>query len=127
MLLILGVLGTIELIKKGNRPVGIALTAGLLSLFVLTYFGAFIPGLAAWQPLRFKVPFDLFLVIGAAYCLNQWLTGQKAWRFHLVPATIALGGLAFAINLVQTESHGQAATAYPHASGNHGDYRLGWP
>ena len=107
MLLILGVLGTIELIKKGNRPVGIALTAGLLSLFVLTYFGAFIPGLAAWQPLRFKVPFDLFQVIGAAYCLNQWLTGQKAWRFHLVPATFALGGLAFAINLVQTESMGK--------------------
>ena len=76
-------------------------------LFLLTYFGAFIPGLAAWQPLRFKVPFDLFLVIGAAYCLNQWLIGQKALRFHLVPAMIALGGLAFAINLVQTESLGK--------------------
>ena len=107
MLLILGVLGTIDLIKKGNRPVGVALTAGLSVLFLLTYFGAFIPGLAAWQPLRFKVPFDLFLVIGAAYCLNQWLIGQKAWRFHLVPAMIALGGLAFAINLVQTESLGK--------------------
>ena len=127
MLLILGVLGTIELIKKGNRPVGIALTAGLLSLFVLTYFGAFIPGLAAWQPLRFKVPFDLFLVIGAAYCLNQWLTGQKAWRFHLVPATFALGGLAFAINLVQTESMGKLQLRTRMRSGNHGDYRLGWP
>lgn len=107
MLLILGVLGTIELIKKGNRPVGIALTGGLSVLFLLTYFGAFIPGLAAWQPLRFKVPFDLFLLIGSAYCLNQWLIGQKAWRFHLVPAMIALGGLAFAINLMQTESLGK--------------------
>ncbi|MGZ8494599.1 MAG: hypothetical protein ACXWWP_01745, partial [Candidatus Binatia bacterium] len=107
MLLILGVLGTIDLIKKGNRPVGIALTGGLSVLFLLTYFGAFIPGLAAWQPLRFKVPFDLFLVIGSAYCFNQWLFGHKTWRFHLVPAMIALGGSAFAINLVQTESLGK--------------------
>jgi hypothetical protein len=115
-LLVLGVLGTIELIKKDNRHVGIALTAGLLSLFVLTYFGAFIPGLAAWQPLRFKVPFDLFLVIGAAYCLNQWLTGQKALRFHLVPVIAVIGALAFAINVVQTESTGKLqsrATMHP--------------
>ncbi|MEO6163880.1 MAG: hypothetical protein ABIP88_07060 [Candidatus Binatia bacterium] len=107
MLLILGVLGTIELIKKGNRPVGIALTAGLLSLFVLTYFGAFIPGLAAWQPLRFKVPFDLFLVIGAAYFVIPWLIGRKTFRFHLVPVIAVLGALAFAINVVQTESMGK--------------------
>ena len=107
ILLILGAVGTRELVKKDNRPVGVALTAGLSVLFLLTYFGAFIPGLAAWQPLRFKVPLDLFLVIGAAYCLNQWLTRQKALRFYLVPATLALGGLALAINLVQTESSGK--------------------
>jgi hypothetical protein len=115
-LLVLGVLGTIELIKKDNRHVGIALTAGLLSLFVLTYFGAFIPGLAAWQPLRFKVPFDLFLAIGAAYCLNQWLTGQKALRFQFVPVIAVIGALAFAINVVQTESTGKLqsrATMHP--------------
>ena len=107
MLLILGAVGTRQLIKQDNRPVGVALTAGLSVLFLLTYFGAFIPGLAAWQPLRFKVPLDLFLVIGAAYCLNQWLTRQQALRFYLVPATFALGGLALVINLVQTESTGK--------------------
>ncbi len=107
MLLILGAVGTRELFKQDNRPVGVMLTAGLSVLFLLTYFGAFIPGLAAWQPLRFKVPLDLFLVIGAAYCLNQWLTRQQPLRFYLVPATFALGGLALVINLVQTESTGK--------------------
>lgn len=107
MLLILGVLGTIELIKKDHRAVGIMLTAGLFSLFLLTYFGAFIPGLAAWQPLRFKVPLDLFLVIGAAYGVNQWLNGRITLRLHLVPVTISIGALAFAINVFQTESTGK--------------------
>lgn len=107
MLLILGVLGTIELIKKDHRAVGIMLTAGLFSLFLLTYFGAFIPGLAAWQPLRFKVPLDLFLVIGAAYGVNQWLNGRITLRLQLVPVTISIGALAFAINVFQTESTGK--------------------
>lgn len=106
-LLILGLLGTIELIKKDNRPVGILLAIGLAVLFLTTYFGAFIPAIAAWQPLRFKVPLDLFLTLGAAYCLTGWLAGRQIFRYHVVPATIAIGAFAFAINLAQTESAGR--------------------
>ena len=80
---------------------------GVAGLFLLTYFGAFIPIIAAWQPLRFKVPLDLFLVIGAAYGIDQWLSGRKTYRFHLVPVMISLGALAFAINIFQTESTGK--------------------
>jgi len=106
-LLILGVLGVTELIKKDNRPVGIMIIFGIAGLFLLTYFGAFIPIIAAWQPLRFKVPLDLFLVIGAAYGIDQWLSGRKTYRFYLVPVMISLGALAFAINIFQTESTGK--------------------
>ncbi len=106
-LLILGVLGIKELIKKGNRVVGIMAIASVTGLFLLTYFGAFIPIIAAWQPLRFKVPLDLFLVIGAAYCIDQWLSGRKIFPFHLVPLMISLGALAFVINIFQTESTGK--------------------
>ena len=59
----------LQLIYEANkRSLAVMLGArGWLSFFVLTYFGAFMPWLEAWQPLRFKVAFDLFLVIGAAY------------------------------------------------------------
>ena len=106
-LLILGVLGVTELIKKDNRPIGIMIMVSVAGLFLLTYFGAFIPIIAAWQPLRFKVPLNLFLVIGAAYGIDQWLSGRKTYRFDLVPVMISLGALAFAINIFQTESTGK--------------------
>jgi hypothetical protein len=70
-LLLLGVRGILELIKSDKRDVGMIIMAGVFGLFVLTYFGAFIPSIAAWQPLRFKVALDLFLVIGAAYCIEH--------------------------------------------------------
>jgi len=106
-LLILAALGIRELIKKGNRSVGIMTMSGIAGLFLLTYFGAFIPVFAAWQPLRFKVPLDLFLVIGAAYCIDRWLSDRKSFPFHLVPVMVSLGALAFAINIFQTESTGK--------------------
>jgi hypothetical protein len=106
-LLILGVLGIIQLIKKDNRNVGLTIVSGASGLFLLTYFGAFIPTIAAWQPLRFKVPLDLFLVIGAAHGIDSWLRGRKAFRFHLVPVVAVLGALAFVINVFQTESTGR--------------------
>ncbi|HYA29670.1 MAG TPA: hypothetical protein VEI95_12690, partial [Acidobacteriota bacterium] len=55
-LLILGMLGIRRLIDSDKRAVGIMLATGATFLFLLTYFGAFIPTLKAWQPLRFKVP-----------------------------------------------------------------------
>jgi hypothetical protein len=81
--------------------------AGVFGLFVLTYFGAFIPSIAAWQPLRFKVALDLFLVIGAAYCIDQWLSGANAFPFRLVPVLISLSTLGFTINVWQTELSGK--------------------
>jgi len=106
-LLILGVLGISRSMQNNNRPVGIMLTTGLCVLFLLTYFGAFIPAVAAWQPLRFKVPLNLFLVVAAAYCINEWLSGRDKILSPLVPAIIVIGGLAFAINIAQTESTGR--------------------
>jgi hypothetical protein len=106
-LLILGALGIIELINKHNRVVGVVIMSGTSGLFLITYFGAFIPIIAAWQPLRFKVPLDLFLAIAAAFCINQWITGGKTFRFHFVPVIVALAVLAFAINVLQTESTGK--------------------
>jgi hypothetical protein len=50
---------------------------------------------------------DIFLAIGAAYIVSQWLTGQGSSRARLVPVLLALGGGAFLINLVQTESTGK--------------------
>ena len=106
-LLILGAIGIRELFKNGERAAGTMIMSSVAGLFLLTYFGAFIPALAAWQPLRFKVPLDLFLVLGAAYCINQWLSGRKTYRFHLIPVISVLGALAFAINIFQTESTGK--------------------
>src|SRR2546426_7518752 len=37
----------------------------------LTYFGSFVPSLRALQPLRFKVPYDLFLVLTSAYLVSS--------------------------------------------------------
>jgi len=106
-LLLLGVRGILELIKSDKRDVGMIIMAGVFGLFVLTYFGAFIPSIAAWQPLRFKVALDLFLVIGAAYCIDQWLSGANAFPFRLVPVLISLSTLGFTINVWQTELSGK--------------------
>jgi len=106
-LLILGGFGFKRLIYNDNRALGISLTTGLCVLFLLTYYGALIPAVAAWQPLRFKVPLNLYLVVGAAYYINEWLSGREKIRFQLVPAMIVMGGLALAINIAQTESMGR--------------------
>jgi hypothetical protein len=106
-LLILGLCGTRNLIKNDHRTVGIVLAIGLAVLFLLTYFGALISAVAAWQPLRFKVPLDLLLVVGAAFCVNQWFSGRQTFRFYFVPAMLVMGGLALTINVAQTESTGR--------------------
>ena len=82
MLLILGTTGTVKLLREGDKNLGILLLAGLISLFLITYFTFLIPPLQAWQPMRFKVPFDLFLAMGAAYGLAEWLMGSAASRFN---------------------------------------------
>lgn len=106
-LLIIGVVGIRDLLKQEHRALGVMLTTAVAGLFALTYFGALIPSLAAWQPLRFKVALDLFLAVGAAYAIVQWRSGEIASRYHLIPTMLALGMLGFAINVVQTESTGK--------------------
>jgi hypothetical protein len=106
-LLILGVLGTRKLIQSEQRALGIMLAGAISVLFLVAYFGAFVPSVKAWQPLRFKVPYDLFLSIGAAYAISHWLSGRSGefWRF--VPWLLSIALCAFAVNLVQTESNGK--------------------
>jgi hypothetical protein len=106
-LLILGVAGTWQLIRSQKRVLGIALATALTILFLVTYFGAILPILKPWQPLRFKVPFDLFLVIGVSHCLSGWLATGTESRAKLAPILLGCGLIAFLINLVQTESTGK--------------------
>ena len=105
-LLILGVSGTWKLIQSEKRDLGVMLAITLIALFLISYFGALIPFVKPWQPLRFKVPFDLFLAVGAAYAVNRWLI-HRAAAAPLVPIVLICGSLAFLINLVQTESTGR--------------------
>ena len=105
-LLILGGFGTWKLMHSEKRDLGLMLAAGLITLFLVSYFGALVPFAKPWQPLRFKVPFDLFLAVGAAYTVNRWLI-HRAAASPLVPIVLACGSLAFIINLGQTESTGR--------------------
>ena len=41
--------------------------AAWIVLFLFAYFGSLIPFVKSWQPLRFKVPLDLFLALAASY------------------------------------------------------------
>jgi hypothetical protein len=110
MLLILGALGTIKLLRQGDKNLGILLVAALISLFLITYFGFLIPPLQAWQPLRFKVPFDLFLAVAAAYAVADWLMADsRASRLYAytVPCLLFAASVTFLINLVHTESQGK--------------------
>jgi hypothetical protein len=106
-LLILGAVGTWILLQSETRPLGMLLASALMVLFLVAYFGVFLPSLKPWQPLRFKVAFDLFLVIGAAHCLSHWLDARSTSRSLLVPLFLIGGLIAFAINIVQTESTGR--------------------
>ena len=106
-LLILGVVGTWKLIQSDKRSLGIMLASALTVLFLVAYFGALLPIMKHWQPLRFKVAFDLFLVIGAAYCAGCWSATPAASRSRFAPLLLASGLIAFVINLAQTESTGK--------------------
>ncbi len=107
VLLILGALGTWKLIRSDKRHLGITLASALAILFVITYFGALIPFIGSWQPLRFKVPYDLFLVIGASYSVGQWFNNRVPAPSRIVPVLLSGALLAFVINLFQTESTGK--------------------
>ena len=107
VLLVLGTLGIRKLTARDRRAIGVMLASAAIVLFLLTYFGALAPFMKAWQPLRFKVPLDLFLALGAAYGATAWLTAPRALRPRLVPALLGCGLVTFVINLAQTELTGR--------------------
>ena len=106
-LLILGVAGIRALIQSKQRVLGIMLACAISVLFITTYFGAFLPSMKAWQPLRFKVPYDLFLAIGAAYAISHWVNRRGGKFWHWVPWLLSIALCGFAVNLVQTEAAGK--------------------
>jgi len=107
MLLVLGTLGTWKLIRSDKRQLGIMLASALAALVLVAYFGALVVFMKAWQPLRFKVPFDLFLLIGAAYGVSEWLTSRRTAPSWLAPVLLSCGLVTFLFNLIQTESTGR--------------------
>jgi len=106
-LLVLGTLGTWKLIRSDKRQLGVMLASALVVLFLVTYFGALVPFMKAWQPLRFKVPLDLILVIGAACTVSDWLMSRRTSPSWLVPILLGCSVVTFLFNLVQTESTGR--------------------
>jgi hypothetical protein len=104
MLLLLGIGAIYRLIKTDKRQLGVMLACAVTVLFLISYFGALIPTLKGWQPLRFKVPYDLFLALGAAYTVAQWSLG---FNYRLVPWLLGAALLSFGVNLYQTESAGK--------------------
>jgi hypothetical protein len=107
-LLGLGLWGTVKLIRSERRPLGIMFAAALMVLFVITYFGSFIGFLKSWQSLRFKVPYDLFLIFPAVYLIAIRFTRRSLVSHpNLVSAIVIVGSVAFLVNLIQTESRGR--------------------
>jgi hypothetical protein len=104
MLLIIGVMGTVLLLRGRRKDLGFVFAAALATLFLISYFGSLSALVKPWQPMRFKVSFDLFLVLTSSYFLAQWLTGTAKSSPYTVPSLLICGALAFLINVVQTES-----------------------
>jgi len=107
MLLFLGSWGALKLLRDEDRAAGVMLASAGIVLFLLAYFGSFIPILKSWQPLRFKVPLDLFLALATSYSVAQGL-GRRSLRSrsYLMPALVACGLLFFLFNLLATEMRG---------------------
>ena len=105
MLLLLGSWGTWKLVRSENRDAGVMLASASLVLFFLAYFGSLMPFVRSWQPLRFKVPLDLFLALAASYIVAHGLARRSLTpRSYVVPAIAASGLLAFLFNLFETET-----------------------
>lgn len=108
MLLWLGLWGTWKLVRSENREAGVLLAATWFVLVLLVYFGSLIPFVRSWQPLRFKVPLDLFFVIAASYIVAHSLAQRSlGLRSFVLPAIAACGLLAFLFNLFETETRGK--------------------
>ena len=106
MLLVLGTAGTWSLLRSRQRSIGVMLATAALVLFAVTYFGALSSTVRAWQPLRFKVPLDLILVIGASYYASLSFARNRSFS-PFVGTLAVLGLVTFLLNVAQTESTGR--------------------
>jgi len=107
-LLLLGLLGLLQLWRGEHKPLGAVLIGTALTLFAVTYFGSMIPFLKGWQPLRFKVPYDLVLVLASSYAIARWATDRpSASLAYVVPVFLLAGSVTFLFNLATTESLGK--------------------
>lgn len=108
MLLWLGLWGTWKLVRSENREAGALLAATWFVLVLFVYFGSLIPSVRSWQPLRFKVPLDLFFVVAASYIVAHSLAQRSlGLRSFVLPAIAASGLLAFLVNVFETETRGK--------------------
>src|SRR5712692_3883893 len=108
LLLVLGLTGLVKLIRSGQRDIGVILVWGVAALFLLTYFGSFVPSLRGLQPLRFKVPYDLFLALTSAYLVSIARQAPPSGRRSVfLPVCLGLGLISAAINIFQTEFPGK--------------------
>ncbi len=106
-LLIGGAAGMAELCTKDgrNKVRAVPLATAIASLFLLTYFGSSVRFLSAGQPLRFKVPLDLFLALSAGYFGSTIrLKNFPSPRGLFACGLMAFGGCSFFLNLIQTET-----------------------
>ncbi len=65
-LLLFGLKGLFHLFDKGHKKTVYSLAGGFVFVFFLTYYGSHFDGLAQFQPQRFAIPLNLFLLIPAA-------------------------------------------------------------
>jgi hypothetical protein len=106
-LLILGILGLRKMILSERRPLGITLACAIVGCFLLTYFGSLVPVLQGWQPLRFKIALDLFLLISAAYAIIRHFQNRDVAWPNLVPLALSAGTFTFILNVAHSESTGR--------------------
>ena len=106
MLLVLGTAGTWSLVRSRQHSIGVMLASTALVLFAVTYFGALSSIVTAWQPLRFKVPLDLILVLGASYYASLSFARNRSFP-PFVGTLAVLGLVTFLLNIAQTESTGR--------------------
>ena len=105
--LMLGALGVVHLLRSEQRTLGVMLAAAAGALFAISYFGSLLPMLKPWQPLRFKVAYDLFLVLAASYAIACWARSRNSVPAPVVTLALIFGGSAFLFNLGATESLGK--------------------
>lgn len=107
MLAVLGSVGVWKLLNGTKRDLGMVLASVLIILFLVAYFGSLVPFVRAWQPLRFKVPFDIFLIVAVAFYVRSWLRFSPASKSRWVLVLLGCAVVTFLLNLAQTELSGK--------------------